>query len=325
VHDGPVAIARANADGTRADRRIVDADDTLQVAADIAAGSSFAALPANEALRAGIGLRAIHHREVIARRPPVGWFEAHSENYFARGGPARAVIHEVRRNYPLSLHGVGLSLGSTDPLDATHLAEIVRLTRELEPMLVSEHLSWGSVGGRFTNDLLPLPYTEEALHHMVSRVGQVQEALGRQMLIENVSSYLQFEHSQLDEWDFLAELARRSGCGLLLDVNNIYVNAMNHGFDALRFLDGIPRGGMVQEMHLAGHSVCTVGGREIRIDTHSAPVCEEVWSLYSAALERFGAVPTLIEWDSEVPALDVLVAEAHKADGVRETLHACAA
>ena len=281
-------------------------------------------LQADEALRAGIGLRAIHHEEVLARGPAVGWFEAHSENYFARGGSPREALVGVRRNYPLSLHGVGLSIGSTDPLDATHLAEIVRLTRELEPMLVSEHLCWGSVGRRFTNDLLPLPYTEEALHHMVSRVSQVQEALGRQMLIENVSSYLQFEHSQIDEWDFLAELARQSGCGLLLDVNNVYVSAMNHGFDALRFLNGIPHG-MVQEMHLAGHSVHTVGGREIRIDTHSAPVCDAVWSLYSAALERFGLVPTLIEWDSEIPALDVLVAEARKADRMLETHHARAA
>ena len=277
-----------------------------------------------EVLRAGIGLRAIHHDEVIARGPQVGWFEAHSENYFARAGSPRQVLAAVRRNYPLSLHGVGLSIGSTDALDATHLAQIVRLARELEPMLVSEHLCWASAGGRFTNDLLPLPYTEEALRHMVSRVGQVQDALGRQMLIENVSSYLQFRHSQLDEWDFLAELARESGCGLLLDVNNIYVSAMNHGFDALRFLNGIPRES-VKEMHLAGHSVHAAGGREIRIDTHSAPVCDAVWSLYSAALERFGPVPTLIEWDAEIPALDVLVAEARKADRMLETSHARAA
>ena len=281
-------------------------------------------MQANETLRAGIGLRAVHHEEVIARGPAVGWFEAHSENYFARGGSPRGVLAQVRRNYPLSLHGVGLSIGSTDPLDAEHLAQIVQLTRELEPTLVSEHLSWGSAGGRFTNDLLPLPYTEEALRHMVDRVGQVQDALGRQMLIENVSSYLQFEHSQIDEWDFLAELARQSGCGLLLDVNNIYVSAMNHGFDALRFLNGIPRE-RVQEMHLAGHSLHRVGGRDIRIDTHNAPVCDDVWSLYSAALERFGPVPTLIEWDSEIPALDVLVAEALKADRMLEAHHARAA
>jgi uncharacterized protein (UPF0276 family) len=277
-----------------------------------------------EPLQAGIGLRAIHHHEVLARGPAVGWFEAHSENYFAHGGPAREVLAGVRRNYPLSLHGVGLSMGSTDPLDAAHLGEIVRLTRELEPLFVSEHLSWSSAGGRFTNDLLPLPYTEEALSHMVNRVAQVQEAIGRQMLIENVSSYLQFTHSPIDEWDFLAELARRSGCGLLLDVNNVYVNAMNHGFDALRFLNATPRD-VVREIHLAGHSVHTVGGREIRIDTHSSQVCEDVWTLYSAALERFGPVPTLVEWDSEIPALEVLAAEAHKADRVREANHARAA
>ena len=272
---------------------------------------------ASETLRAGIGLRAIHHQEVIARNPTVGWFEAHSENYFGRGSPRHA-LEKIRRDYPLSLHGVGLSLGSTDNLDTAHLGEIVQLTRDLQPMLVSEHLSWGSVGGRFTNDLLPLPYTEEALRHMIARVRQVQEALGRQMLIENVSSYLQFAHSQMDEWEFLAELAKESGCGLLLDVNNVYVNAMNHGFDALHFLDRVPRE-HVREMHLAGHSVRRVGGREIRIDTHNTPVCDAVWALYAAALERFGAVPTLIEWDADIPALEVLVAQAHKADRFTET------
>jgi uncharacterized protein (UPF0276 family) len=273
---------------------------------------------------AGIGLRAIHHEEVVARSPGVGWFEAHSENYFARGGSPREVLAQVRRNYSLSLHGVGLSLGSTDPLDAGHLGEIVRLTRELEPMLVSEHLSWGSAGGRFTNDLLPLPYTEEALRHMVDRVSQVQDALGREMLIENVSSYLQFAGSQIDEWDFLAALSQESGCGLLLDVNNVYVSAFNHGFDPLHYLNRIPRD-RVREMHLAGHSIHTVGGREIRIDTHGTPVCDEVWALYSVALERFGPVPTLIEWDADIPTLDVLVAEARKADRRMETQHARAA
>jgi uncharacterized protein (UPF0276 family) len=278
---------------------------------------------AGAALRTGIGLRAIHHQDVIARGPGVGWFEAHSENYFGRGAP-REVLEKVRRDYPLSLHGVGLSMGSTDDLDAHHLGEIVRLTRELQPMFVSEHLSWGSADGRFTNDLLPLPCTEEALSHMVTRVLQVQEALGREMLIENVSSYLQFAHSQIDEWDFLTALAKRSGCGLLLDLNNVYVSAMNHGFDALHYLDRIPRE-HVREIHLAGHSVHTVGGREIRIDTHSAPVCDAVWSLYSAALERFGPVPTLIEWDTDIPPLDDLVAEARRADFMLETHRARAA
>lgn len=278
----------------------------------------------SEGLRSGIGLRAIHHEEIIARSPHVGWLEAHSENYFGRRSAPGNVLARLRGDYPLSLHGVGLSVGSTDPFDSTHLGEIARLVRDLEPVLVSEHLSWGSVGGRFTNDLLPLPYTEEALRHMIARVGHVQDFLGRQILIENISSYLQFSSSQLTEWDFLSALARESGCGILLDVNNVYVNGMNHGFDPLVFLDRIPRNA-VREMHLAGHSIRNLGGREIRIDTHSAPVCDEVWALYSAAVTRFGAVPTLIEWDAEIPPLNVLVAEAHKADSLMENTRARAA
>ena len=274
--------------------------------------------------RTGIGLRAIHHEEVIARGADVGWFEAHSENYFGRGGMPRRLLAKLRERYPVSLHGVGLSMGSTDPLDEFHLGEIVQLAREIDPLFVSEHLSWGSAGGRYTNDLLPLPYTEEALHHMIDRVSQVQNAIGREMLIENVSSYLQFTHSQIDEWDFLAMLSQKSGCFLLLDVNNVYVSAMNHSFDPLHYLNRIPQD-RVREIHLAGHSIQTIGGREIRIDTHDAPVCDEVWALYSAALERFGPVPTLIEWDSNIPALDRLVAEAHKADRRQELHHARAA
>lgn len=275
-------------------------------------------------LRTGIGLRAIHHEEVVARGADVGWFEAHSENYFGRGGMPRRQLAKVRERFPVSLHGVGLSMGSTDPLDEIHLGEIVQLAREIDPLFVSEHLSWGSVGGRFTNDLLPLPYTEEALHHMINRVSQVQNAIGREMLIENVSSYLQFTHSQIDEWDFLATLSQESGCFLLLDVNNVYVSAMNHGFDPLHYLHRIPPG-RVREIHLAGHTIQTIGGREIRIDTHDAPVCEAVWALYSAALDRFGPVPTLIEWDSNIPSLDRLAAEAHQADQRQELHHARAA
>lgn len=281
-----------------------------------------ATLIRHEALRAGIGLRAIHHDEVIARSPAVGWLEVHSENFFGRG--TRAMLRAVRANHPVSLHGVGLSMGSTDPLDTRHLGEIVQLAREIEPLFVSEHLSWGSVAGRFTNDLLPLPYTEEALRHMIDRVRQVQDALGREMLIENVSSYLQFADSAIPEWEFLTALTQASGCKLLLDVNNVYVSAMNHGFDPRQFLNGIPRD-RVCEMHLAGHSVHRVGDREIRIDTHDGPVCDEVWALYSAALERFGAVPTLIEWDSNLPPLEDLIGEAHKADRMLETHHARAA
>jgi uncharacterized protein len=274
--------------------------------------------------QAGIGLRSQHHREIIERRPAIGWLEAHSENYFAQSGPQRKALERIREHYALSLHGVGLSIGSTDPLDRAHLREVSRLIRDFEPILVSEHLSWSSAGGRFLNDLLPMPYTEEALKHTVERVREVQETLGRRLLIENVSSYLQFSSSTLREWDFIAALTRQSGCGILLDVNNIYVSAMNHGFDPLTYLDAIPRES-VQEIHLAGHTVNRVGSREIRIDTHGSQVCQAVWKLYGYALQRFGHVPTLVEWDTDIPALDVLTAEAAKADHIAEATRAVAA
>jgi uncharacterized protein len=261
--------------------------------------------------RGGIGLRPQHHAEFLARRPQIGWVEVHSENYFARGGAQRDTLAEVRANYPLSLHGVGLSLGSTDALNRAHLAALARLEREFEPLLVSEHLAWGSIDGRYMNDLLPLPYTDEALRHTAARVRAVQDVLGRQILIENISSYLEWHGAESHEWEFLSALAAESGCAILLDVNNLYVNAINHGFDPNLYLNSIPPC-TVREMHLAGHSVLHVGSRELLIDTHDAPVCAAVWQLYAAAIDRFGAVPTLIEWDTELPALDVLLGEAGK-------------
>lgn len=279
---------------------------------------------ADSPLRAGIGLRAQHHADIVAHRPAVGWFEAHSENYFAAGGAQRSYLTRIRADYNLSLHGVGLSIGSTDPLSREHLRQIVRLVREFEPMLVSEHLSWSSVGGRFSNDLLPLPYTEEALRHMAARVRNVQDALGCQILIENVSSYLQFTCSHLSEWEFLNSLAMESGCGILLDVNNVYVSACNHKFDAHAYLQALTRSA-VREIHLAGHSVRRIGDREIRIDTHNSHVCDAVWDLYAIAAKRFSGVPALIEWDADIPSLDVLVAEAHKADHVAGLNHVAAA
>jgi uncharacterized protein len=259
----------------------------------------------------GIGLRAQHHCELLARRPPLGWVEVHSENFFARGGVQRDVLNAVRGAYPLSLHGVGLSIGSTDPLDSRHLGALARLVRDFEPMLVSEHLSWGSVNGRFMNDLLPLPYTEEALRHTAARVRSVQDVLGRQILIENVSSYLQFTASEMPEWEFLVALAAESGCAILLDLNNLYVNAMNHDFDPYEYLDFMPPLA-VREIHLAGHAVKRIGTRDVLMDTHGTAVCEVVWELYGRALERFGPLPTLIEWDTDLPALEVLVAGARK-------------
>jgi uncharacterized protein (UPF0276 family) len=272
----------------------------------------------------GIGLRPQHQSEFLKRRPAVGWVEVHSENHFARGGMQRAVLTEVRAHYPLSLHGVGLSIGSTDPLNRAHLAELLRLERDFDPILVSEHLAWGSIDGRFMNDLLPLPYSEEALRHMASRVRVVQDVLGRQILIENVSSYLQFKDSTMAEWEFLVALVAESGCALLLDLNNLHVNARNHGFDPDVFLHHLPPAA-VREIHVAGHGREEVGARELLVDTHAAPVCSAVWRLYGAALERFGAVHTLIEWDAELPALDVLLGEARKIDELNEARRAAAA
>lgn len=277
-------------------------------------------IPAN----AGIGLRAQHHDDLLRARPAIGWLEAHSENYFADGGAQIDYLMQLRALYPMSLHGVGLSLGSTDPLDREHLWRLKRLVQLAEPGIVSEHLSWGSSGGIYMNDLLPLPYTEEALTHMIRRVGEVQDYLGRQILIENVSSYLEFKASELREWEFLAALASASGCGLLLDINNVYVNSRNHDFDPGTFLAHVPRTA-VQEMHLAGHSVNRHGDIEILIDTHSGPVSEPVWALYERAVERFGRVPTLIEWDTDIPSLEVLVAEAAQANLYLERGRAIAA
>ncbi len=273
---------------------------------------------------AGIGLRAQHHRDVLEQRPSVGWLEAHSENYFAAGGAQPEFLERIRSQYPLSLHGVGLSLGSTDPLDRRHLENLKRIVARFEPALLSEHLSWGSFRGRHFNDLLPLPYTEEALRHMVSRVSEVQDFLGRQILIENVSSYLEFTCSAMSEWEFLAALAFESGCAILLDVNNIYVSARNHGFDAHEYLARMPAKA-VREIHLAGHNRKSYRGRDLLIDTHSTFVCADVWALYAAAIRRFGPVPTLIEWDTDIPALSVLVEEAQRADAIREAQHALAA
>ena len=254
----------------------------------------------------------------------MGWLEAHSENYFADGGAQLDELSRLRELYPLSLHGVGLSLGSVDELDRDHLRRLRRLVDRVQPGLVSEHVCWGAIGGVHLNDLLPLPYTEEALRHLVRRVSQLQDSLGRPVLLENVSSYLEFTTSEMSEADFLVALARDTGCGLLLDVNNVYVSARNHGFDARAFIARIPPA-LVGEIHLAGHSVNRFPGGEILIDTHSTQVCAAVWELYEFALEHCGAVPTLIEWDTDIPALEVLVAEAHAAEERLEQVRARAA
>lgn len=263
------------------------------------------------ARRAGIGLRSPHYQAILASAPDVAFLEVHSENFFSDGGSPLKYLARFREDYPISTHGVGLSLGSTDPLDPAHLKKLKRLVDAIEPTLVSEHLCWVGVNGRFLNDLLPLPYTEESLEHVVNRVGELQDYLKRPVLVENVSSYLEFVDSTIPEWEFVREVASRSGCQILLDVNNIYVNAINHGFNARQYLDTI-QPGSVGEIHLAGFQ----DTGEVLIDTHGSAVCDEVWALYDHAISRFGAVPTLVEWDTDIPALDVLLAEAEKANHI---------
>jgi hypothetical protein len=274
--------------------------------------------------RAGIGLRSAHHVNMAERRPSVGWVEVHTENYFHDGGPQLRALERVREHYPLSLHGVGLGLGSVAPLDLGHVERVRRAIERFEPALVSEHACWGHSSGEHFNDLLPLPYTEEAVEHLAARVSQVQDFLGRQILVENLSSYFAYTASSLSEWEFLAAVVARSGCGLLLDVNNVYVNSVNLGLDAARFIASVPAGA-VQEIHLAGHRRNRVADRVLLIDDHGSAVCDDVWALYQQAIARLGPVPTLIEWDTDVPSLDVLVAEARKADGYLEKARELAA
>ena len=274
--------------------------------------------------RAGIGLRAEHYDTMLATLPEIGWLEVHPENYFGEGGKPLYFLEQLRAHYPLSLHGVGLSAGSTDPLNIEHLDKLKTLIQRFQPALVSEHVSWGSIGGRYLNDLLPLPYTEEALAHFADRVCGIQDCLGRQILVENASSYLEFEHSTIPEWEFVAEVAKRADCGLLLDVNNIYVNSRNHGFDPAVYLQAIPRE-PVQEIHLAGFTVNTLDAGEILIDTHNQRVCDAVWALYDQAIQRFGRIPTLIEWDTDLPPLQTLLDEARRADTILEQHHALVA
>lgn len=263
------------------------------------------------ATKVGVGLRAPHLTEILTTHPPVGWLEVHPENYMG-GGPARARLLAVREHYPLSLHGVGLSLGSAEGVDRTHLGHLKALVAETEPFAVSEHLSWSVNEGIYLNDLLPLPYTEETLDVVSRNVAIVQESLGRAILVENPSAYLRFSTSSIPEPEFLAALARRTGCGLLCDVNNVYVSAVNFGLDAAAYLERIPRD-IVGEIHLAGHFKTERRGRPLLIDDHGAAVCDEVWALYSQAVDRFGMVPSLIEWDKNLPALPELLAEARKA------------
>lgn len=267
----------------------------------------------------GIGLRAAHFSEMIEKKPSVAWLEVHSENYFGEGGKSLAHLETIRADYPISLHGVSLSLGSADELNWHHLQQLRDLETRINPCLISDHLSWSSIEGHYLHDLLPLPYTEECIKHIVARIQVVQEYLNRQILIENISSYLHYTHSVLTEQEFLCEIAHQSGCGILLDINNIYVSATNLGFNPHTYLSSIPSQ-LVQEIHLAGFSTTIIDEKEILIDTHNRPVVPAVWDLYRYAISNLGRKPTIIEWDSELPSLETLCLEAYRAEKImRET------
>jgi uncharacterized protein (UPF0276 family) len=253
----------------------------------------------------GIGLRRQHYDEVVATLPAVDWFEVISENFMVAGGRPLWVLDRVREHYPIALHGVSLSIGSTDPLDFDYLRRLRELAQRVEPLWVSDHLCWTRVGGHNTHDLLPLPYTEEAIGHVAERVSRVQDFLGRRILLENVSTYLEYRHSEIPEWEFVNAVAARADCDILLDVNNIYVSAYNHGFSALDYLRAVPAA-RVRQFHLAGH---TDRGTFLH-DTHDHPVPDAVWELYAEAVRHCGAVATLIERDEHIPPLAELIAEA---------------
>lgn len=272
--------------------------------------------------RAGVGLKADHYRDILQSDPDIGWFEVHPENYMGAGGPPHAFLTRIRERYPLSLHGVGLSIGAERPLDTDHIARLKNLVDRYQPGLVSEHLAWSTHDTTFLNDLLPLPYTEETLARVADHVGQVQDALGRQILIENPSTYVVFETSTMSETDFLQGIVERSGCGLLLDVNNVFVSATNHGFSPDFYIDTFPVE-HVGEIHLGGHAEDEdEAGYPLLIDAHDRAVIDPVWQLYHRALGRCGVTPTLIEWDNDVPEWPVLFAEAKRAEVIMDRVRA---
>jgi uncharacterized protein (UPF0276 family) len=268
----------------------------------------------------GLGLRVDHYEAILADNPPVDWFEALTENYLVPGGKPLDYLMRIRERYPMVMHGVSLSIGSTQPLDRVYLAQVKALAARLEPQWVSDHLCWTGIAGRNMHDLLPLPYTDEAVANVVDRVRTVQDILGRRILLENVSSYVTYRDSQVTEWDFLREIAERADCLILLDVNNIYVSSVNHEFDPLEYLNAIPVD-RVQQIHLAGHE----NHGDYLVDTHDHPVRDPVWELYSAALRRFGNVSTMIERDANIPPLEELCAELDAARTLAERTLARAA
>jgi len=268
----------------------------------------------------GVGLKPEHFRDVLEMRPDIGFFEVHAENYMVDGGPFHHFLGRIREHYPLSLHGVGLSIGAEGPLDEAHLDRLAALIKRYQPASFSEHLAWSSHGEVFLNDLLPVPYDRATLDRVCEHVDRVQERLERQMLLENPSTYLEFEASTMDEAAFLTEVIHRTGCGLLLDVNNVHVSCVNHGRDALAYIDNLPLA-TVGEIHLAGFATDRdAAGAPLLIDSHGAPVDEVVWGLYAAVLARTGPMPTLLERDNDVPGLETLLAESQRAEDLMPAL-----
>ena len=266
--------------------------------------------------RAGVGFKPMHFLDILAAAQPVGFFEVHAENYMGAGGPPHAQLGALRERYALSVHGVGLSIGSMQPLDREHLVRLKTLCDRYQPESFSEHLAWSSHGGVYFNDLLPLPYTEQTLAHVVQHIDDVQTTLGRTMLLENPSTYIGIAESTIPEIEFLAAIAQRTGCGLLLDVNNVFVSASNHGMSAWSYLDAFPLD-RVREIHLGGHHQETADAdAPLLIDAHGSPIADAVWSLYAHVIARTGPLPTLIEWDNDVPDWLTLRAEATAAEQI---------
>lgn len=263
----------------------------------------------------GLGLRTEHYNQILDTSPSIDWMEIISENYLIPGGKPLYFLDQIRERYPLAMHGVSLSIGSSDPLNWDYLKQLKALTKRVNPVWVSDHLCWTGVNGLNTHDLLPLPYTEEAIQHVVPRVKEVQDYLGQTLLLENVSSYVTFTSSQFSEWEFLKIIAIETDCKILLDINNIYVSAFNHGFEAMEYIHSIPKD-RVQQVHLGGH---TNHGNHI-IDTHDAPIIDEVWELYRKAIRHFGPVPTMIERDGNIPSLEVLLFELEQAKTITNEL-----
>lgn len=266
--------------------------------------------------RAGVGLKADHYDDILGGKPDIGWFEVHPENYMGKGGPSHHYLTVIRENYPLSLHGVGLSIGSDAPLNKDHLDRLKVLADRYQPGLMSEHLAWSTHEEAYYNDLLPVPYTEETLQRVVEHIDEFQNHIGRQILLENPSTYVRFSNTDMSEVDFLKQIAARSGCGLLLDVNNVFVSATNHGYDPVAYIDEFPVE-HVGEIHLGGHAVDEDdAGAKLLIDSHGAEVVDPVWELYTRAISRAGPVPTLIEWDNDIPEWPVLFEEAMRAEKI---------